>query len=388
MQADAHRIQKYYKLLKANKNINLLCLVSYNFLPAKMGGQKCIASLYDFLSKEINLICVSTQNNEPSIAPYRLHNILSNSALRYINLFYFFKLRTIIKKENISHLQIEHPYYGWLGLLLKWLCGVQLIVHSHNIEGLRFKSIGKPWWRILLLYEKWVHRHADYNLFITEEDLSYALEHFKLNPTKCSLVTYGVSWQQAPSTAERTYAKSMITHKLGLAVDTKIMLFNGTFSYQPNLDGLRFIIDKVNPLLQQKHSNNYHIIICGKDIPNDIRSNRYPNVSIEGFVDDINLYFRAADIFLNPVAEGGGIKTKLVEALANDLIAVSFNNGAIGIPTNICTNKLIVIEEFDEQAFANALLHSPKDAQPIGANYFEHFYLGAIVQRMLQFLRK
>ena len=29
-----------------SKKINVLCLVSYNFLPAKMGGQKGIASFY------------------------------------------------------------------------------------------------------------------------------------------------------------------------------------------------------------------------------------------------------------------------------------------------------------------------------------------------------
>ena len=374
--------------MKANKNINLLCLVSYNFLPAKIGGQKCIASLYDFLSKELNLICVSTQNNDPSLAAYKQYNILSNSVLRYINLFYFFKLRNIIKKENISHLQIEHPYYGWLAVLLQWFCGVQLIVHSHNIEGLRFKSLGKAWWRILLQYEKWVHRQADFNLFITAEDQNYALQHFGLNPKQCCIITYGIAWQQAPSIAARKEAKSIITKKLGISANTKIMLFNGTFSYQPNLDGLRFILDKVNPLLQQNQSEDYHIIICGKDIPSDIQSSKYPNVSIEGFVDDIDLYFRAADIFLNPVAEGGGIKTKLVEALAHDLIAVSFKNGAIGIPANISANKLIIIEEFDTTGFTNAIKQISTESKPIGTAYFEHFYLGAIAKKMLQFINK
>lgn len=361
--------------------------MSYNFLPAKMGGQKCIASLYDFLNKEINLICVSTKNNNPSIVPYKVYNILSNSFWRYINVFYFLKLCNIIKQEKISHLQIEHPYYGWLGILLQRFCGIKLIVHSHNIEGLRFKSLEKWWWKLLLNYEKWVHKQADYNLFITDEDLSFALQNFKLDPAKCSLVTYGISWQQAPDASEREAAKSIITEKLGLAANTQIMLFNGSFSYQPNLDGLHFILEKVNPILKEKCKAPYHIIICGKDIPADIQSSSYPNVSIEGFVADINLYFRAATIFLNPLAEGGGIKTKLVEALANDLVAVSFKNGAIGIPTKTSDQKLIILEAFDEVGFANALLKIDKDQKPIGPQYFEHFYLGAIVQRMLEFIR-
>ena len=45
--------------------INVLSLVSYNFLPAKMGGQKGIALFNRFLSKEVNLTCITTESNRP-----------------------------------------------------------------------------------------------------------------------------------------------------------------------------------------------------------------------------------------------------------------------------------------------------------------------------------
>ena len=97
---------------------NVLSLVSYKIFPAKSGGQKNIAIFYKYLSVFHNMVCVTVEDNDPSYADYEVLNILSNSKLRYINIFYFFTLRRIIKKYQISHLIIEHPYYGWLGLLL------------------------------------------------------------------------------------------------------------------------------------------------------------------------------------------------------------------------------------------------------------------------------
>ena len=116
----------------------VISLVSYPFLPAKVGGQKGVALFNKYFSRYHELICVTTEKNDPSAAEgYQVMNILSNSPLRYINFFYFFTLRRIIRDKQATHLILEHPYYGWLGILLKWFGGVKLIVHSHNIEGLR-----------------------------------------------------------------------------------------------------------------------------------------------------------------------------------------------------------------------------------------------------------
>ena len=108
----------YTQRLYIYNMLNVLSLVSYRFLPPKMGGQKGIAFFYDYLAVHVNLTCVTTKENDPSaVSNYEVLNILSNSGLRYINIFYFFTLRKIIREKKITHLIIEHPYYGWLGVL-------------------------------------------------------------------------------------------------------------------------------------------------------------------------------------------------------------------------------------------------------------------------------
>ena len=163
---------------------NILSVVSYKIFPAKFGGQKGIASFNEYFSKYHTLYCITVEDNLPAYAPYKIINTLGNRRLRYINIFYFGLMKKIIRQNNISHVIIEHPYYGWLGLLLKHFCKVKLIIHSHNIEAERFKTTGKWWWKILWQYEKYIHRGADFTFCISENDRQYFINRYKIPAEK------------------------------------------------------------------------------------------------------------------------------------------------------------------------------------------------------------
>src|SRR5438552_3946545 len=80
--------------------LKVLSLVSYQVLPAKMGGQKDIALFHKSFSKYAQLTCVTTRKNDKRAAEgYEVLNILSDSRLRYVNPFYFFTLRKLIRQK-------------------------------------------------------------------------------------------------------------------------------------------------------------------------------------------------------------------------------------------------------------------------------------------------
>jgi polysaccharide biosynthesis protein PslH len=359
----------------------VISIVSYPFLPAKTGGAKFIASFNNQLSRYHQLICVTTKKNDRAYASgYELLNFLSNSKIRYLNIMYFFMVRKIIRQKKASHLIIEHPYYGWLGVLLKIFTGVKLIVHSHNIEGLRWKAMGKWWWKILLRYEKFTHRKADINFFIQGEDKNYAIENFGLNPSKCFTITYGIERNAIPTHIERMDAKKLIMRIHNISPEKKILLFNGAFNYKPNIDALKKIIFEINPRLIAEKEFNYLIIICGMNVPDEILKTDYPNLIFTGYVEKIENYFNGADVFLNPVTEGGGIKTKLVEALGSNLNAVSTLHGAVGIEPKWCNNKLQVSMDNNFQSFSELVVKATKYDADINSIFFEHFYWGNIIK--------
>jgi polysaccharide biosynthesis protein PslH len=365
----------------------VISLVSYPFLPAKVGGQKGIALFNKYFSRYHQLVCITTKKNVPSFAEgYEVINILSNSPLRYINFFYFFTLYRVIKENKASHLLLEHPYYGWLGILLKWSCGIKLIVHSHNIEGLRWKTLNKWWWRLLWLYEKYTHRHADYNFFIHDTDKYYAIDHFGLSPSSCITMTYGIEWNTIPDREAIRKAKLLIRSQFNINEQEMILFFNGAFNHTPNLYALKKIIEIINPLLFQEGKLQYKIIICGRDIPTAILEGSFPNMIIAGFVDNIDLFFEGSDLFINPVTEGGGIKTKLVEALGYNLNAVSTESGATGVNPAWCNGKLLLCKDNDWHSFALLIQEAASMKADTPAVYFEHFYWGYSTQKAASFI--
>jgi hypothetical protein len=365
----------------------IVSIVSYPFLPAKVGGQKGIALFYRYFSRYHRVICVTTEKNDPANAEgYTVLNILSNSPLRYINFFYFFTLRKIIRLNGASHLILEHPYYGWLGALLKCCCRIKLVVHSHNIEGLRWKSLGKWWWRILWNYEKWVHRRADYNFFIQDEDKTYAIRHFSLKPERCITMTYGFERERAPDPAVIEASRRQVRQEHGIVDGEALLFFNGAFDYRPNLDALQNILARINPILLREPAFRYKILVCGRDIPASFSGGAHANLIFAGFVDDIDLYYRGTDVFLNPVTEGGGIKTKLVEALGNNLTAVSVRNGAMGIDPAWCNGKLLIGEDHEWEIFAELIQKALQVRGDISPLYFDHFYWGTSTKRAADFI--
>lgn len=355
---------------------NVLSIVTYKIFPPKLGGQKGIALFNKYLSKKENIICFTIQDNEPGMADYKVLNRLSNHTLRYGNPFNFFALKKIIREHQVSHVILEHPYYGWMGLLLKRFCKISLIVHSHNIESQRFRTVGKSWWKILWHYEKYIHNKADFTFCINAEDLRYFNEVYKVPLEKLAVITYGISWNEAPSKIEREEARKFLMQQHGLSEDTQLFLFNGTLHYGPNLNAVKYILEKINPLFIKK-GLKYKIIICGKGLPEEfeeLKAFANQNIIYAGFVDDISVYFKGVDVFINPVNDGGGIKTKLVEALGYDLNVVSTVNGAIGVDRGICNGKLLLSANEDWEQFAGFMESALKMKQEIPASFFQHFY--------------
>lgn len=361
-------------------------IVPYKIFPAKLGGQKGIALFNEYLARELQLVCVTVKSNDPKFAgAYVVLNVLSDAFYRYINLLYVFTIRKIIREHLSTHLLLEHPYYGWLGILLKKTTGVKLIIHSHNIEATRWKSLGKWWWKILWWYERLVHRNADYNFFIQDDDKEYGVRQFGLQPSRCITVTYGIELKELPKLEEIEMARSEIRKRHGIHNEETILLFNGSFDYLPNLEALKNITDFIHPRLRA-NLLKYKIIICGKNIPEEIIARNDPYIVIAGFVEDIATYFKGADVFLNPVTKGGGIKTKLVEALAYNLNAVSTRNGAIGIDTNLCDGKLLVSPDDNWDIFSELVVRASALKHDLPQRFFDHFYWGNSVRKAAEFI--
>lgn len=340
----------------------VLTIVPYPYLPFFSGGQKLIAQFTSFLGEQCALHVAGTKNNDTALATnYTFHPVLINSRLRYADLFAFFRLKKIIKEQRIETVIIEHPYLGWLGWMLKKSCGIKLVVHTHNVEYERFRTVGKSWWPVLKWYEGFVLRAADTVFCISEEDRSRIIDQLNVPASNCELIPYGITQNELP--VDKVSSKEQICAKHKLDPNARLLFFNGLLDYKPNTDAVRAIIEKINPLLQQS-GLHYNILIAGKRLPHEFGELKQWNsehIFYAGFVEDIDLYTKAADILLNPVNSGGGVKTKMIEALGLNTSVVATETGATGVDISYCGDKLKIIPDDSWEEFLEAIVFFAKN---------------------------
>ena len=367
----------------------VLNIVPYTYLPFFSGGQKLIAHFNEYLGAKTVLHVAGTSDNVPSLVRnYSFHPLLNRSRLRYVNLLLTFDFLRLIRKKSIDTVIIEHPYMGWLIPGLRLFSKVRIICHTHNVEAERFRSIGKPWWRILNFYEGWVLRNCDYVFCITEADRDYMVEKMKVRKDHCVIVPYGINEQSSPS--DKFSFKQEICKKHNLNPDIPLLFFNGLLDYRPNLEALDVILEKIHPIIRSK-GFKCNILIAGKRLPstyNDLKDYNKENIFYAGFVDDINAYAKAADVLLNPVITGGGVKTKMIEALGMGTTVVSTHSGAVGVDPKIAGNKLLISEDNDWQSFCHYIIRSKESIHdPTPDAFYKSFYWGNIVKHLISKLK-
>lgn len=367
----------------------VIAIAPYSFLPYFSGGQKFIANFFEHLATQVDLTVVSVASNDASLARnYKIIPLLKPSFSRYYDRSLIKKITDLVQQEKFEAIIWEHPYYSWLAKKIKKNTGIKTIIHTHNIEYQRFRSMGKLWWPILRGYEKKCLQRADAVLFITPEDKNFAISHWRLDPTKCVDVPFGID--KIPDDNARSSARNVICQKHAINSSEKILLFTGLLKYRPNYDAVKAIIDEVNPHLLNQSSFSYKIIICGKDLPENFKGLKDyadKNIIYAGFVDDIDPYFKAADVFLNPVMTGGGVKTKMVEAIGFGTTVVSTETGAAGIDKSVCGNKLVIVADKDWRAFADAIVKaSNQPYSPTPNEYFEMYSWENIIPRVVDAL--
>ncbi len=363
----------------------VLGLVSYKVFPAQMGGQKCVADFYAHLSGKLPVTLIAAkENRDVHNTPYPVLPFLYNHWLGFLNIIYLYKLTRIIKDRKIDLLILEHSYFGWLGLCIRLTSKIPVIIRSHNIESLRFRDLQRPWWRLYAWYEKRVYKRVDHSFFITAEDKNWAIAHWQLDKKKCSVLTYGTDIPPHSSTESKVQNRQLLLHKFSIDPSVRLFFFNGSLDYLPNTDALRIIISELIPLLLSVDFS-FRIIICGSSLNEQWKKvlKKNPNIIYAGFADDISIYYKGADCFINPVTLGSGIKIKLVEALAYNQTAITTRSGAKGIDEKEMGRKLVVIDDYDWYAFAAAMIKTDTAAGNTPESFYTDFNWDAIIQKAL-----
>lgn len=365
----------------------VLDIVSYTYLPYVSGGQKSIALFLQNLGESSDLFVAGTKKNDTSSATtYQLLPILNNNPKSYFDLIGLLSIIKTIKNQSIKTVIIEHPYIGWMGIVIKLFCKIKLIIHTHNIEHLRFKSLGKIWWRIFSIYETSVLKFTDIVFCISQEDKEHIINAMGILETKCHVMPYGILQNSIPT--DKALNKTKICESYNIDPKKPLILFNGLLSYAPNAEAVEFILLEILPKLK-KSNFEFNLIIAGKGLSpelNELKNYKSDGIIYAGYVDDIDALFTAADIFINPVISGGGVKTKLIEALGMNCNCISTRSGSIGVDKTVCGEKLKISEDYNWDQFTEEIIKSSLTKSDIPNNFYRKYNWKCIADECVKYI--
>jgi glycosyltransferase involved in cell wall biosynthesis len=331
---------------------------------------------------------VGTQDNGSDLGfNFVLHRVFPPSMRRYLPWAGLRKVKGIALRYDVSHIICEHPYMAPLAIALSKALKVPWILRSHNIEALRFKQLGKPWWRLLHVYEGYAMRSAHAILFITQEDYDLGIEEYDLAPDKCHIAPFGTNLKEIPGGREE--ARRVIAERLNLDERVPWIYFLGVFNYGPNADAAEHLICQLFPKMREA-GMDFELIIAGKGLPSHLQALVAAGgrgLHYAGFVEDLDSFIRACDIMVNPLASGGGIKTKAIEALAYNKIVVSTEHGAAGIHREYCGTNLIVVPDGDTPAFLKGVAQAMERKAELPEAFYQHYNWEAIGKHVLEIMR-
>ncbi len=165
-------------------------------------------------------------------------------------------------------------------------------------------------------YEPAAGRACDGVLTVTEQDRQ--LMRFLTGNSQVYYLPRGVDTPDTPVPATRREPHTVV--------------FVGTFNHQPNLDAVWWMLDEIIPGILERYPDTVTHII-GSNPPEVIRerARSIPGTTIHGYVPRVEEYLDRCSVFLAPLRFGGGVKVKVLHALARGIPVVTTKTGIEGI---------------------------------------------------------
>jgi hypothetical protein len=104
----------------------------------------------------------------------------------------------------------------------------------------------------------------------------------------------------------------------------------GAMDWLPNAEGIKWFLEEVWPLLHERFPD-FKFSFAGRNMPEYFKQLSIPGVICEGEVQDANNFIKNKAILFVPLRSGGGLRVKIIEAMALGKLVISTSVGMQGI---------------------------------------------------------
>lgn len=318
-----------------------------------------------------------------------LQNLLFSREPEHVRRFrspaYATALKALLERFQPDVVQLESPFLASYLPVIRKSSKALVVYRMHNVEGqvwnrLALETPGLKGRYLHILarrittYETQLWRDADLLLPITEDDAGVVRNAGIRTPLE--LAPYGIDALK-PAT--------------GLPSGAWKAYHIGAMDWLPNAAGVRWFLEAVWPQVQES-SPEVQFHFAGRSMPESFRTNLPSNAGCEGEVSDADAFIADKHILVVPIRSGGGIRVKILEAMAAGKLVISTAIGMQGIDA---TDGVHFREANDAATFAAHIAGAaanPERAGRIAAAGQDlvrtKYFAPAIMERVLAALRR
>jgi sugar transferase (PEP-CTERM/EpsH1 system associated) len=184
-------------------------------------------------------------------------------------------------------------------------------------------------WQKLKRYERRACRRATAIVAVSEADRRALLQ---LDPDLDIAVV--------PNGVDTEYFRCRPLAQTNDKESSATLVFTGTMDFRPNVDAMTWFCKEILPLIRSR-TPKIRLFIVGQGPAKAVQELASPFVTVTGAVEDIRPYLENAAVYVVPMRMGGGVRLKVLEAMASGIPVVSTRAGVEGIDVEEGENALL-----------------------------------------------
>lgn len=301
--------------------------------------------------------------------PYNISKYISKSMVEAV--------RKQTRSKSFDLVRIDGLHIAYYKNFIK---DIPAVLREHNVESLimqRFyknqlnpliKAYAYLQWKKLYRYEIEITRRFDKCIMITEVDRE--LLHSMASEAKTEIVTAGVDME---------YFKPDATLKR----QPHQIVFTGEMAWRPNIDAVTWFCEAIFPsILEEIPDSKFYIV--GRNVTPAVKKLANENVVVTGRVEDVRPYVHSSTVFVVPLRVGGGMRLKILEAMAMGIPVVSTSIGCEGIKVENKKNILIADNAVDYAVMVIRMMKGEFDIEELVKRGFELIHSNYSWQRIAE----
>jgi glycosyltransferase involved in cell wall biosynthesis len=303
--------------------------------PTKLGGgafatRAYLEALNKIYPKQVVLfVADSYEDNVLSYESSKIIKVLPRtkfSAILGILIGKLTRFDTVIKswvkdnKDTIDTVVFDGSIIGgnFINIFKKYNCKLVTIHHNYEVEyhkeNKSIETIRGSFLYWIKKFEKRAYVSSNINLFLTKPDLSLFIRKYGDNNSVKEVL--GCFEFNKKETVKKVIDSATINFNT-----IKLVISGSLVTYQ-TLDGVNWFLDTIYPKLKEKYTN-IELTITGRSPSEElIEKCKSLKVNIIPSPKDIRKIIAEADMYICPTRLGGGLKLRIMDALALGLPSI------------------------------------------------------------------